>query len=70
MVANVGNSVEIAELKITDIRTEWLRVPISPPISDSTHELRFLDLILVDVFAGDHVGHIAICFRSTMLRDF
>jgi L-alanine-DL-glutamate epimerase-like enolase superfamily enzyme len=43
-------------MKITDIKTEWLRVPFATPIADSTHELTFLDLILVEVFAGDHSG--------------
>jgi len=36
-------------MKIEEIRTEWLRVPIDPPIADSTHELRFLDLVVVEV---------------------
>jgi L-alanine-DL-glutamate epimerase-like enolase superfamily enzyme len=44
-------------MKIEDIRTEWLRVPISPPIADSTHVLRFMDLILVEVRAGDFSGN-------------
>jgi L-alanine-DL-glutamate epimerase-like enolase superfamily enzyme len=44
-------------MKIDDIRTEWLRVPISPPIADSTHTLYFMDIIVVDIRAGDHVGH-------------
>ena len=43
-------------MKIEDVRTEWLRVPISPPIADSTHVLRFMDLILVEVRAGDFSG--------------
>ncbi len=41
---------------IDDIRTEWLRVPISPPIADSTHVLNWMDLILVEVCAGDFSG--------------
>jgi L-alanine-DL-glutamate epimerase-like enolase superfamily enzyme len=44
-------------MKIDDIRTEWLRVPISPPIADSTHVLRFMDLILVAVRAGEFFGN-------------
>jgi L-alanine-DL-glutamate epimerase-like enolase superfamily enzyme len=44
-------------MKIDDIRTEWLRVPITPPIADATHVLRFMDLIVVEVRAGDHFGH-------------
>jgi len=43
-------------MKIEDVRTEWLRVPISPPIADSSHILRFMDLIVVEVRAGDHSG--------------
>ena len=43
-------------VKITDIRTEWLRVPIIPPIEDSTHVLRCMDLILTEVRAGEHSG--------------
>jgi L-alanine-DL-glutamate epimerase-like enolase superfamily enzyme len=43
-------------MKIRDVRTEWLRVPISPPIADSTHVLRFMDLIVVEVAAGDVSG--------------
>ena len=43
-------------MTITDIRTEWLRVPFAAPIADATHELRFLDLILVEVCAGDSSG--------------
>jgi L-alanine-DL-glutamate epimerase-like enolase superfamily enzyme len=43
-------------MKIEDIRTEWLRVPISPPIADSTHVLRFMDLVLVEVRAGEFSG--------------
>jgi hypothetical protein len=43
-------------MKIEDVRTEWLRVPTSPPIADSTHVLRFMDLIVVEVRAGNHSG--------------
>ncbi|MBS1852743.1 MAG: mandelate racemase/muconate lactonizing enzyme family protein [Acidobacteria bacterium] len=43
-------------MKIDDIKTEWLRVPFNPPIADSTHELCFLDLILVEVHAGGLSG--------------
>lgn len=43
-------------MRIDDVRTEWLRVPFSPPIADATHVLRVLDLIVVNVHAGDHVG--------------
>ncbi|MFN7998070.1 MAG: mandelate racemase/muconate lactonizing enzyme family protein [Bryobacteraceae bacterium] len=43
-------------MKIEDIRTDWLRVPITPPIADSTHVLNFMDLIVVEVRAGDYTG--------------
>jgi L-alanine-DL-glutamate epimerase-like enolase superfamily enzyme len=43
-------------MTIEDVRTEWLRVPISPPIADATHVLRLMDLILVEVRAGDFRG--------------
>jgi L-alanine-DL-glutamate epimerase-like enolase superfamily enzyme len=41
---------------IEDLRTDWLRVPLDPPIADSTHVLRFMDLILVEVMAGGQSG--------------
>jgi L-alanine-DL-glutamate epimerase-like enolase superfamily enzyme len=43
-------------MTIDDVRTEWLRVPISPAIADATHVLRFMDLILVEVRAGEFCG--------------
>ena len=43
-------------MNITDVKTDWLRVPILPPIADSTHVLRAMDLILVEVRAGDYSG--------------
>lgn len=43
-------------MTIDDVRTEWLRVPISPPIADATHVLRFMDLILVEVRAEEFFG--------------
>ncbi len=54
-------------MKIEDVRTEWLRVPISAPIADSTHVLRFMDLIVVEVRAGNHSGW-SMCCRSIMRR--
>src|SRR5262245_15847188 len=47
--------------RIDDVAARWLRVPLDPPIADSTHVLRFIDWIVVEVRAGDHVG------RSVML---
>ncbi len=44
-------------MRIDDIHTEWLRVPISPPIADATHVLRFMDIVTVEIRAGDYVGH-------------
>jgi len=43
-------------MTIEEVRTDWLRIPLSQPIADSTHVLRFIDLILVEIRAGDHVG--------------
>jgi L-alanine-DL-glutamate epimerase-like enolase superfamily enzyme len=36
-------------MKIDDIRTRWLRLPLSPPIADATHVLEYLDLIVVEI---------------------
>lgn len=44
-------------IRISDVHTEWLRIPLSPPIADSTHRLNVIDLIVVEVRAGDHCGH-------------
>ncbi len=41
---------------IDDITTSWLRVPFPAPIADATHELRFLDLIVVEIRSGEHSG--------------
>jgi L-alanine-DL-glutamate epimerase-like enolase superfamily enzyme len=46
----------MANRKIHDVKTDWLRIPLSQPIADSSHVLSFVDLILVEVHAGDHVG--------------
>ncbi len=43
-------------MKIENIATRWLRVPLSPPIADSTHVLNFIDLILVEITAGGVTG--------------
>jgi L-alanine-DL-glutamate epimerase-like enolase superfamily enzyme len=43
-------------MKIEEVRTDWLRIPLSQPISDSTHELRCIDLILVEIRAGEYSG--------------
>jgi L-alanine-DL-glutamate epimerase-like enolase superfamily enzyme len=43
-------------MKIEEVRTDWLRIPLSRPISDSTHVLRCIDLILVGIRAGEFVG--------------
>jgi L-alanine-DL-glutamate epimerase-like enolase superfamily enzyme len=45
-----------SQTNIEEVRTDWLRIPLSQPIADSTHVLNFIDLILVEVRAGDHVG--------------
>lgn len=43
-------------MRIDDVRTAWLRVPLDPPIADSTHVLKCIDWILVEVRAGDLAG--------------
>jgi len=43
-------------MKIEEVRTDWLRIPLSQPIADSTHVLRCIDLILVEIRAGEYVG--------------
>jgi L-alanine-DL-glutamate epimerase-like enolase superfamily enzyme len=43
-------------MRISDVRTEWLRVPLSTPIADSTHTLHVIDLIVVEIRAGDNSG--------------
>jgi L-alanine-DL-glutamate epimerase-like enolase superfamily enzyme len=43
-------------MKIEEVTTDWLRIPLSRPIADSTHALRCIDLILVEIRAGEHVG--------------
>jgi L-alanine-DL-glutamate epimerase-like enolase superfamily enzyme len=40
-------------MKIKDIRTTLLSVPLNPPIADSTHVLNHIQWILVDVFTDD-----------------
>jgi L-alanine-DL-glutamate epimerase-like enolase superfamily enzyme len=44
-------------MRIDDIHTEWLRVPISPPIADATHVLQFMDIVIIEIRAGDCLGH-------------
>jgi L-alanine-DL-glutamate epimerase-like enolase superfamily enzyme len=58
-------------MRIDDIRTEWLRVPIVPPIADATHILRFIDIIVVEVRAGDHLGYsymLSFDYASSLLK--
>jgi L-alanine-DL-glutamate epimerase-like enolase superfamily enzyme len=43
-------------MKIDEVRTEWLRLPLKQSIADSSHLLRCIDLILVEVRAGEHSG--------------
>ena len=52
-------------MKIKDISASWLRVPLSRPLSDSTHELTCIDWIVVEVRDAECSG------RSCMLSfDF
>jgi hypothetical protein len=43
-------------MMIEEVRTGWLRIPLLQPIAHSSHELRCIDLILVEVRAGEHTG--------------
>ena len=43
-------------MKIDDIRTRWLRLPLPHPIADATHVLECVDLILVEVESADLRG--------------
>jgi hypothetical protein len=57
--------------KIHDVKTDWLRIPLSQPIADSSHVLSFIDLILVEVHAGDHVGEsyrLSFDYAPTLLK--
>ncbi len=45
-------------MKIKDIRTTWLSIPLKVPLADSTHILDKIDWILVDVLTNEGVtGH-------------
>jgi hypothetical protein len=46
----------MANRKIHDVKTDWLRIPLSQPIAGSSHVLSFVDLLVVGVRAGDQVG--------------
>ena len=43
-------------MNIEEVRSDWLRIPLPQPIADASHVLRFIDLILVEVRTGEHVG--------------
>ncbi len=43
-------------MKIQEVRTEWLRLPLERPIADAAHVLQHVDLILVEILAGDQHG--------------
>jgi hypothetical protein len=45
-------------MKIEEATTDGLRIPLSRPIADSTHALRCIDLILVEIRAGEHLNAI------------
>jgi L-alanine-DL-glutamate epimerase-like enolase superfamily enzyme len=45
-------------MKIKDLATTWLSLPLKPPLSDSTHVLDKIEWILVDVITDqDFTGH-------------
>jgi hypothetical protein len=53
--------VKPPEIKIRDVRTDWLRIPLAQPVADASHVLYFIDLILVEVQAGDRSSTTFIC---------
>ena len=59
-------------MKIEDIATRWLRIPLSPPIADSTHLLN-AGLILVEVTAGGVTGScymLSFDYAPALLKGF
>src|ERR1017187_2340921 len=63
----------IPKMKIEAIATRWLRIPLSPPIADSTHILNAIDLILVDVTAGGVTGScymLSFDYAPALLKGF
>ena len=45
-------------MKIIDVKTTWLSLPLKSPLADSTHVLDRIEWILVDVLTDDgHTGH-------------
>jgi len=60
-------------MKIEAIATRWLRIPLSPPIADSTHILNAIDLILVEVTAGGVTGScymLSFDYAPALLKGF
>ena len=60
-------------MKIENIATRWLRIPLTPPIADSTHTLNAIDLILVEVTAGGVTGlcyMLSFDYAPAVLRGF
>jgi len=45
-------------MKIEDVRTTWLSIPLTPPLADSTHRLDRIEWILVEVLTDQGIaGH-------------
>jgi hypothetical protein len=42
-------------MKIEEVRTEWLRLPLSQPIADASHVLRFLDLPPLEIRTSEYL---------------
>ena len=60
-------------MKITNITTRWLRIPLTPPIADSTHVLNAIDLILVEITAGEVTGScymLSFDYAPALLKGF
>ena len=46
------------EMKIADVRTKWLAIPLKTPLADSTHRLDKIEWILVEVLTDQGItGH-------------
>jgi hypothetical protein len=56
-------------MKIQDVRTEWLRLPLARPIADAFHVQHHIDLILVEVLATTAAAQVT-CSRLTTARNF
>jgi hypothetical protein len=63
-------------MKIRDIQTTLLSVPLNPPIADSTHVLNQIQWIAVDALRigglsqSMKVAHLSLEFKAEAMREF